>query len=237
MEWSDEGFVLSARRHGEGDIVLSLLTRDHGRHAGLVKGGGSRRSAGLYEPGNRLKAVWRARLTDHLGNFTCENVVQSAALLLDEPLRLAALSAAAAVAEAVLPEREPHPRAYDGFAALIEALLSGDDTIAWAARYVHWELALLSEIGFGLDLASCAVNGDTAGLSFVSPNSGRAVSSRAAEPYRDRLLPLPAFLSGGAADLPSICQGLALTGSFLERHAFRSVPAARARLVARLQRA
>jgi DNA repair protein RecO (recombination protein O) len=237
MEWSDEGFVLSARRHGESDIVLSLLTREHGRHAGLVKGGGSRRAGGLYEPGNRLRAVWRARLSDHLGNFTCENLSQSAARLLDEPLRLAALSAAAAVAEATLPEREPHPHAYDGFAELIDALLANDDTIAWAARYVHWELALLSEIGFGLDLASCAVNGDTAGLSFVSPNSGRAVSERAAEPFRDRLLPLPAFLGGGAADLPAICQGLALTGSFLERHAFRSVPPARARLVARLQRA
>ena len=237
MEWSDEGFVLSARRHGEGDIVLSLLTRDHGRHAGLIKGGGGRRAAGLYEAGNRLKAVWRARLSEHLGNFTCESIAQSAALLLDEPLRLAALSAATAVVEAVLPEREPHPRAYDGFASLIEALISSDDTVAWAARYVRWELDLLAEIGFGLDLASCAVNGDRAGLAFVSPNSGRAISSRAAEPYRDRLLALPAFLSGGAADLPAICQGLALTGSFLERHAFRTVPAARARFVARLQRA
>jgi DNA repair protein RecO (recombination protein O) len=182
MEWSDEGFVLSSRRHGEGDIVLSLLTRDHGRHAGLVKGGGGRRAAGLYEPGNRLRAVWRARLSDHLGNFACENLAQSAAALLDEPLRLAALSAAAAVAETALPEREPHPRAYDGFAELIGALVSSDDTIAWAARYVRWELDLLAEIGFGLDLANCAVNGDTTGLTFVSPSSGRAVSSRAGEP-------------------------------------------------------
>ena len=174
MEWSDEGFVLSARRHGESDIILSLLTRDHGRHAGLVKGGGSRRAGGLYEPGNRLKAVWRARLVDHLGNFTCESVAQTAAHLLDEPLRLAALTAASAVAEAALPEREPHPRAYDGFAAFIDALLSDDDTLAWAARYVHWELALLSEIGFGLDLGNCAVSGDTSDLAFVSPNSGRA---------------------------------------------------------------
>jgi DNA repair protein RecO (recombination protein O) len=237
MEWTDEGFVLSARRHGEGDLVLSLLTREHGRHAGLVKGGAGRRSAGLYEPGNRLRAVWRARLSDHLGNFTCENLAQSAAALLDEPLRLAALSSATAVAEAALAEREPHPRAYDGFAALIEALVSSTDTIAWAVRYVQWELDLLSEIGFGLDLERCAVSGDKAGLAFVSPNSGRAVTARAAEPWRERLLPLPAFLSGGAADLPAIAQGLALTGSFLERHVFRSEPPARVRLVARLQRA
>ncbi len=236
MEWSDEGFVLSARRHGEGDLVLSLLTRDHGRHAGLVKGGGGRRAAGLYEPGNRMHATWRARLSEHLGNFTCETTRQTAASLLDDPLRLSALTSAAAVAETALPEREPHPRTYDGFALLIEALLSSDNTLAWAARYVHWELALLTEIGFGLDLARCAVNGDTVGLAFVSPLSGRAVSSRAAEPYRDRLLALPEFLSGGVVDLPAICQGLALTGAFLERHVFRQPPAARARLVARLQR-
>jgi DNA repair protein RecO (recombination protein O) len=236
MEWNDEGFVLSARRHGEGDLVLSLLTREHGRHAGLVKGGGGRRAAGLYEPGNRVRAIWRARLSEHLGHFICETTAQTAAPLLDDPLRLSALIAAAAVAETALPEREPHPRAYEGFAALIEALLSSDDTLAWSARYVRWELDLLAEIGFGLDLANCAVNGDTVGLAFVSPSSGRAVSSRAAEPYRDRLLPLPAFLSGGAADLAAVCQGLALTGSFLERHAFRNPPAARARFVARLQR-
>jgi len=237
MEWIDEGFVLSARRHSEGDLVLSLLTREHGRHAGLVKGGAGRRSAGLYEPGNRLRAVWRARLSDHLGNFACENLAQSAAALLDEPLRLAALSSATAVAEAALAEREPHPRAYDGFAALIEALVSSTDTIAWAVRYVQWELDLLAEIGFGLDLERCAVSGDKTGLAFVSPNSGRAVTARAAEPWRERLLALPAFLTGGPADLPAIAQGLALTGSFLDRHVFHGEPPARARLVARLQRA
>src|SRR5947207_7835212 len=216
MEWSDEGLVLSTRRHGEGDIVLSLLTREHGRHAGLVKGGGSRRAAGLYEPGNRLRAVWRARLSEHLGNFACESLAQSAALLLDEPLRLAALSAATAVVESVLPEREPHARAYEGLASLIAALIGSDDTVAWAAQYVHWEFDLLAEIGFGLDLASGVVNGDSEGLAFVSPSSGRAVSARAAQSIRDPLLPLPAFLSGGAAaDLPAICQGLALTGAFL----------------------
>ena len=237
MEWVDEGFVLSTRRHGEGDIVLSLLTREHGRHAGLVKGGAGRRSAGIYEPGNRLRATWRARLSEHLGNYACESMAQSAAALLDEPLRLSALTSAAAVAEAALAEREPHPRAYDGFAGLIEALVGSGDTIAWAVRYVQWELDLLAEIGFGLDLARCAVSGETAGLAFVSPNSGRAVSGRAAEPWRDRLLPLPAFLNGGLADLPGIAAGLALTGSFLERHAFRTPPAARTRFVARLQRA
>ncbi|MEA2779570.1 MAG: repair protein RecO [Rhodospirillaceae bacterium] len=237
MEWSEDGFVLCTRRHGEGDLVLSLLTRDHGRHAGLVKGGAGRRAAGLYEPGNRLRALWRARLVEHLGHFSCEALSPTAAALLDDPLRLAALTSAAALAETALPEREPHPRAYDGFAGLIHALLSPADTIDWAARYVFWELDLLAELGFGLDLGRCAVSGETEDLTFVSPASGRAVSQSVAGPYRDRLLPLPAFITGGSADLPAIRQGLALTGSFLERHALRQMPAARARFLARLHRA
>jgi DNA repair protein RecO (recombination protein O) len=237
VEWRDEGYVLAARRHGEGGLVLSLLTREHGRHAGLVKGGGGRRAAGVYEPGNRIGAHWRARLSEHLGTFTCELLAQTAAEFLDNPIRLAALTAAAAVAEGALPEREPHPRAFDGFARLIESLREPGETVAWAERYVLWELDLLSELGFGLDLARCAVSGETDDLAFVSPNSGRAVSRGAAGPYRERLLPLPAFFCGGAADLPSIRQGLALTGSFLERHALQQMPAARLRLLARLERA
>jgi DNA repair protein RecO (recombination protein O) len=237
MEWRDEGYVLAARRHGEGGLVLSVLTREHGRHAGLVKGGGGRRAAGTYEPGNRVGAHWRARLSEHLGNFTCELLAQTAAEFLDEPMRLAILTAAAAVAEGALPEREPHPRAHDGFASLIASLRGPGESLAWAERYVLWELDLLAELGFGLDLSRCAVTGGTADLAFVSPNSGRAVSRGAAGPYKERLLPLPAFLVGGAADLPSIRQGLALTGSFLERHALQRMPAARIRLLARLERA
>jgi len=237
MEWRDEGYVLAARRHGEGGLVLSLLTREHGRHAGLVKGGGGRRAAGTYEPGNRIGAHWRARLAEHLGNYTCELLAQTAAEFLDEPMRLAILTSATAVAEAALPEREPHPRAFEGFAGLIVSLRGSAETLAWAERYVLWELDLLSEIGFGLDLARCAVSGETADLAFVSPNSGRAVSRGAAGPYKERLLPLPAFLRGGVADLPAIRHGLALTGSFLERHAFERMPAARLRLLARLERA
>jgi DNA repair protein RecO (recombination protein O) len=237
MEWRDEGYVLGARRHGEGGIVLSLLTREHGRHAGLVKGGGGRRAAGTYEPGNRIGAHWRARLSEHLGNFTCELLAQTAAEFLDDPMRLAILTAAAAVAEEALPEREPHPRAFDGFASLIEGLREPGETLASVQRYVLWELDLLAELGFGLDLARCAVSGKTADLAFVSPNSGRAVSLDAAGPYKERLLPLPGFFRGEAADMPSIRQGLALTGSFLERHAFQRMPAARLRLLARLERA
>jgi DNA repair protein RecO (recombination protein O) len=237
MEWHDEGFVLAARRHGESDLILSLLTRERGRHGGLVKGGAGRRSAGLYEIGNRIQAGWRGRLEEHLGHYACEVMAQPAAALLDEPLRLAALASAAAVAEAAMPEREPHPRAFDGFALLIDGLLAAGADLAWAERYVRWELDLLAELGFGLDLSSCAVTGSADDLAFVSPASGRAVSAAAAGVWRDRLLPLPAFLLGGPADPAAIREGLALTGSFLERHALHQMPAARARLLARLQRA
>jgi len=236
LEWHDEGFVLAVRRHGENDVIVSLLTREHGRHAGLVKGGGGRRGAALYEIGNRLGAGWRGRLPEQLGHYACEVQSQPAARLLDEPLRLSALAAAAAVAEEAMPEREPHPRAFEGFAGLIEGLLTAPALTDWAALYVRWELDLLAELGFGLDLGNCAISGATTDLAFVSPVSGRAVSAAAAGIWRERLLPLPAFLTGGEADLGAIRQGLALTGAFLERHALQRMPPARARFLARLQR-
>ena len=161
---------------------------------------------------------------------------QPAAQLLDEPLRLSALASAAAVAEEAMPEREPHPRAFEGFAGLVEGLLTAPALTDWAARYVRWELDLLAELGFGLDLGNCAISGATTDLAFVSPVSGRAVSEAAAGIWRERLLPLPAFLTGGEADLGAIRQGLALTGAFLERHALQRMPPARARFLARLQR-
>jgi DNA repair protein RecO (recombination protein O) len=237
MEWHDEGLVLASRRHGESDLILSLLTRGHGRHAGLVKGGSGRRAGGLYEIGNRLKIVWRGRLPEQLGRYACEVQAQHAASLLDEPLRLAALASAAALAEAALPEREPHERAWEGFAGLVEGLVSTSGELDWAVLYVRWELDLLAELGFGLDLARCAVSGATSDLVFVSPTSGRAVSRQAAGIWRDKLLPLPAFLLGGEeADLAALRQGLELTGLFLERHALAKMPAARGRFLARLQK-
>jgi DNA repair protein RecO (recombination protein O) len=237
MDWSEEGIVLAARRHGESALVLSLLTRGHGRHAGLVRGGAGRRGRALYEPGNRLRAYWKARLSEHLGNFACELVSADAAGLLDDPARLAALASACALSEAALPEREPHPLAFDALAALIAALPGPD----FAARYVRWELGLLAELGFGLDLGRCAATGVGEGLAYVSPRSGRAVSEAAAEPYRDRLLKLPGFLASGGEPGPGeVMEGLRLTGHFLAAHAFSArqagVPAARARLVDRLAR-
>ena len=234
MHWTDDGIVLSARPHGESSAVVQLLTRGQGRHAGLVRGGQGKRARGIYQPGNLVAANWTARLAEHLGNYTCELLESHAARVLDDPPRLAALSAAAAVSEAALPEREPHPACFEGFLALLAAL-PGDH---WAEVYVRWELALLAELGFGLDLESCAAGGANDQLAYVSPKSGRAVSLAAGEPYRDKLLPLPGFLIGrGGGGAAEVEQGLALTGFFLERHVFaphhRDLPAARRRLAER----
>jgi len=192
MHWRDDGIVLSARPHGESAAIVHLLTREHGRHAGLVRGGQGRRARGVYQPGNLVAARWSGRLAEHLGSYTCELAQSHAARVLDEPGRLAALSAATAVCEGALPEREPHGACFEGLRVLLDAL-TGDH---WAEVYVNWELALLADLGFGLDLARCAAGGDNDHLAYVSPKSGRAVSLAAGEPYRDKLLPLPAFLAG-----------------------------------------
>ncbi len=246
MEWTDDAIVLAARRHGESAAIVSLLTREHGRHAGLVHGGAGTKARGLYEAGNRVTATWRARLSEHLGHFACELAAANAARLLDEPLRLAALAAAAAVAEAALPEREPHPKAYAGLLDLVEALTTPERaTLDWAAGYARWEFELLAELGFGLDLRECAATGSNDRLIYVSPKSGRAVSAAAGEPYRDRLLALPAFLTGGAdpLGLGEVKAALALTGHFLARDVFAhgphpkgAPPAARGRFRDRLGR-
>ncbi len=241
VDWSDEGIVLAARPHGEGSAVAILLTRGHGRHAGLVRGAFSGRARGLYQPGNRVTAEWRARLAEHLGNYTCELAHGHAAAVLDDPLKLAGLTAACAVAEASLPEREPHPRVHDGLAALLDAMANPELGDTWVAAYVVWEVGVLADLGYGLDLAACAVTGSQEDLAYVSPRSGRAVSVAAGEAYRDRLLPLPRFLIGrGGGDPDDLFRGLALSGFFLERHVFathgREPPPARTRFVERFAR-
>lgn len=238
MEWRDQGIVLSARKHGESSAIVTLLTAEHGRHAGLVRGGAGRRARGLYQPGNRLAVVWRARLAEHLGGFSCEMIDASAAVLLDDPLRLAGLSAACAVADRSLPERQPHVPVYQGLNILIDSF-DGDD---WPSVYLKWEMGLLQEMGFGLDLSRCAATGVTENLTHVSPKTGRAVSAAAAAPYKEKLLALPRFLlqSGISGDADDVVAGLALTGYFLERHVFgreNAMPDARHRLVERLRRA
>ena len=237
MDWTDQGIVLSARRHGESAAILSLLTAAHGRHAGLVRGGSSRRMRGILQPGNLLTVAWRARLEEHLGNFTVELQRNPSAAWLDDAARLAALSSACAIADQTLPEREPSETVFGGLARLLAAM-EGE---AWQAAYVEWELALLGELGFGLDLTACAATGSNDALAYVSPRSGRAVSVSAGEAYREKLLPLPGFLLRKEAPQPAdIAAGLALTGYFLDRHLFaphqRRLPDPRGRLVERIRR-
>lgn len=238
MEWTDRGIVLSARKHGEGSAVVSLLTLAHGRHAGLARGGASRRQRGLFLAGNEVSARWYARLDEHLGTFECELIHSRAARVMDRPIRLAALSSACALIEAALPERHPYPALHGVVVQLLDALDGDRD---WAEPYVRFELVLLTELGFGLDLEACAATGTTEDLSYVSPRSGRAVSTDAGQPFHDRLLALPRFLAepGAAAPAPQeIRAGLALTGHFLSRHLFAPhggrLPPARERLLDRL---
>ncbi len=239
MQWTDDAIVLSARRHGEGSAVATLLTRRRGRHAGLARGASSARGRGALQPGNRVEATWTARLAEHLGAWRIELRASHAPELFDDRLRLAGLSAALAVAEAALPEREPHPGVYEALLALVAAMEAPELGDAWIAAHVRWELGLLAELGFGLDLARCAVTGSGGDLAFVSPRTGRAVSRAAAEPYAGRLLRLPGFLAGrGPGGREDLAAGLALTGHFLERHVFapahRPPPPARLRFADRL---
>ncbi len=236
MQWSDEGVVLEARRHGERALVVQLLTREHGRHVGLLRGGQMPHARAQWQIGNRLLVTWRARLAEHLGAFSGELAESHAARLLDDRARLAALTAAAALAAAALPEREPHPRAYAGLNELIIAL---NDDDRWALAYVEWEMALLAELGFGLDLIRCAATGVGEDLIYVSPRSGQAVCAMAGAPYHDKMLRLPPFLrheQGEMAPAPrDVFDGLDLTGFFLDRRVFsphgKKLPAARARYV------
>jgi DNA repair protein RecO (recombination protein O) len=236
MQWSDEALVLEARRHGERALVVQLLTRDHGRHVGLLRGGQSPKTRPHWQIGNRLLVTWRARLAEHLGSLSGEVLESHAARLLDDPARLAALASAAALAAASLPEREPHPRAYAGLGALVSALADDD---RWAVAYVEWEMALLEELGFGLDLSSCAATGVTEDLIYVSPRSGQAVSAAAGAPYKAKMLRLPDFLRrAGEGPRPTpgdVFDGLALTGFFLDHRVFaphgQKLPPARDRYV------
>lgn len=238
MDWNDQAIVLSARPHGENGLVVSLLTRDHGRHAGFVPGGLSRRARPVWQSGNLVEVGWRARLSEQLGNYSGELREPHAARALDDAVQLSGLAAACAVVDAALPDREPHPSMFDGFAAFLGVL----GYPGWPAIYVRLELGLLQELGFGLDLERCAATGDTEDLAYVSPKTGRAVSRAAAGPYKEKLLSLPGFLSTGGlpSDDDELRQGLDLTGFFLERHVFwphnKPLPPARARFMESLQR-
>jgi DNA repair protein RecO (recombination protein O) len=217
MEWRDEGVILSVRRHGETSAIAEILTAAHGRVLGLVRGGRSRVQRPVLQAGNAVQAVWRARVEEQLGTYVIEPLELRAGAIMEEPFRLAGLATLTGLAQ-LLPEREPHPRVYEALRVVLDAI--SDDAL-WPALLVRWELGLLDELGFGLDLSQCAATGARENLAYVSPRSGKAVSADAGEPFRDRLFRLPAFLrAGGAAPPADIIEGLKLAAFFLERHVY-----------------
>jgi DNA repair protein RecO (recombination protein O) len=239
MQWTDEGIVIGAKRHGEANAILELMTREHGRHLGLVRGGFGSRLRPVLQPGNSVNAAWRARLDEHLGNYTIEGLNLRAAGFFSAPHAIYGVSHLAALMR-LLPERDPHTSLYE---ALDEILSHLDDAAFAAPMVVRFELGLLSELGFGLDLERCAATGGSVDLGYVSPKSGRAVSRTAGEPWADKMLRLPAFLRERQA-IPAgrdLADGFALTGYFLTRHALEPRGLAlgdeRAHFIAALNRA
>jgi len=231
MDWRDQGALLSVRRHGESAAIIEVFTERHGRHAGVVRGGGSRKLAPILQPGAQLDVQWRARLEDHLGTYRVEPLKSRAAMIMDDRAALAGLNAICALLHFCLPEREAHPRLYGATQDILAALCLGGD---WRREYLLWEVLLLEEMGYGLDLGRCAVTGSDQGLAFVSPKTGRAVSRAGAGVWADRLLPYPDPDAG-------ITEALQTTGYFLQHWLAaalgdRDLPEARARLLDVLQR-
>lgn len=218
MEWTSEALVLGSRPHGEGSVILEVMTGERGRHLGLVKGGRSRRVSPILQAGNTVQLTWRARLDAHLGMFTAELVTGRAARLMETAAGVYGVQVLTALLR-YLPERDPHPALFEAATIAADHLA---DPIDAGRLLVRFELAILDDLGFGLDLTACAATGATTDLVYVSPKSARAVSAAAGAPYRDKLLPLPRFLApGGEAEVPTPADLLAafrLTGYFLDRH-------------------
>jgi len=213
MEWRDQGILLASRRHGETSAIIEVFTPGRGRHAGIVRGGTSRKIAPILQPGAQLDVRWRARLEDHLGSYTVEPVRSRAAQVMSDRLALSALNAVTALLSFALPEREAHAPLYHRSLALLDLLGASEH---WELAYLHWELALLDEMGFGLDVSTCAVTGATEGLTHVSPRTGRAVTAAAAGAWKDKLLPLPDCLRlFEPAPRSDIAVGMRVTGHFL----------------------
>ncbi|MDP3898062.1 MAG: DNA repair protein RecO [Mesorhizobium sp.] len=219
MEWRDEGIIIGVRRHGETSIILEAMTRGHGRHMGLVRGGRSRKMQPMLQPGNRVDLLWRARIDEHLGAFQAEPLELNAGRLFDTATAVYGMQTLAAHLR-LLPERDPHPALYETLGLVLRHL--GDAAEA-GELIVRFELLILDELGFGLDLSRCAATGSLDDLVYVSPKSGRAVSRRAGLAFHDRMLALPAFLARGSglrADLEAFEQAFRLTGHFFERHVY-----------------
>ncbi len=239
MEWRATGIVLSVRRYGENAVIIEALTADYGRHAGLVRGGAGRRLSPVLQPGNHVSLRWRSRLSENLGAFEVELIHPYASDAISDREALATLDAMRALACVFLPQRTA-TSLFD-LTELFLKLLT--DTGSRRVAYAQWEIALLAELGFGLDLKKCAVTAATEGLSYVSPRSGRAVTRQAGAEYADKLLPLPPFLSEGGtiADAAEFADALVLSGYFLERWAggalgLNALPPARERLLSIIKR-
>lgn len=214
MQWTDEGIVLGVRRHGETSAILELMTRDHGRHLGLVRGGVGRRMRPVLQPGNLVNAVWRARLDQHLGQYVVEGINLRVAALLGRSHAVYGVTHLAALCR-LLPERDPHPMVVPMVEEILDRM---EHPRAAAALLVQFELQLLADLGFGLELDQCALTGARTDLAYVSPKSGRAVSREAGGIWQDKLLRLPPFLNDDSAVEPSpqdLADGFALTGHFL----------------------
>lgn len=236
MEWSAPAVVLSVRPFGDADALVTVMTEEHGPHRGLVHGGASRSKAAVWQPGNLVQVQWTGRLAEQLGAFSGEQIYAGAALVMESPLSLAMMSAICATADGAVPEREPHPSVFEGIVGLVPRIVAGESALTMLIR---WELTLLADLGYGLDLTMCAVTGHTDGLSYVSPRTGRAVTEIGAGIWQSRLLPLPGFLvDEGEPDYADWRDGLRLTGHFLARDAFghqhRPLPQARVMLYDRV---
>jgi DNA repair protein RecO (recombination protein O) len=236
MEWTDQGIVLGVRRHGEAHALVELMTAAHGRHLGLVRGGASHKLRPVLQPGNGVRATWRARLDEHLGSYAIEGTDLRAERLMSSASASYGIQTLAVLLR-LLPERDPHEGIYRALLTIADHL---DEPGIASALIVRFELALLAELGFGLDLSSCAA-GEDSELAYVSPKSGRAVSEKAGAPWKERLLPLPAFLRGEPRhSAAEIAAGFNLTGYFLARRVFEprglAMPEARAALIAALAR-
>jgi DNA repair protein RecO (recombination protein O) len=238
MEWRDEGPLISVRLHGESSAIIEVFTAAHGRHLGVVRGGGSRRMAAVLQPGAQLALQWQARLEEHIGTFRAEPVAARTALL-DNRGALSALNAVCALVHQALPERDPHPALYARTVALLDLAEQGGD---WPIAYLLWEVSLLEDMGYALDLTACAVTGATQDLAYVSPRTGRAVSRQGAGDWASRLLPLPRVLVLHDGTPAEVAEGLALTGHFLARALTEQtqgagpLPESRARLIQHLAR-
>ena len=241
MEWRDEGVLLSVRKHGEGSAIIEVFTEQHGRHAGLVRGGGSRRMSPILQPGAQLSIEWKARLEDHLGSYIIDPIKSRAVQIMSDRAALAAMGTVSALLCLGLPEREAH---HDLYARTIDLVDAIGEVADWPARYALWENALLSDMGFGLDFSECAATGATQDLIYVSPRSGRAVSREGGKDYADLMLPLPRFLrmDDPTEDTRTVAESLRTTGHFIEAWLMpalgrNKLPSARGRLIAALNRA